>query len=275
MGLMRTDPQFLEGGVSLTEFKELLSIFSLPVTILPLILLLIKLAPISHLTADSVENAMFSKEKRWIIRTVKYIYRSLQFTIILFAMSTIISETGLYKWILYSGEGIFAFLIIFAEFIFFYFVIVNDENIKKKIKNKIVYIFVIKLINKNESVFNNVLLVSFITIILLTYSFILAITDAELNIFSTRGFLIKLSVAFILSLTIYPLVQPGLILNKWMNVKRESTFIKEGNEIWYILHPIGKEKVLLGDGKSPDSCEKKKIMQTESLVGKTIYIEKD
>ncbi|WP_079478075.1 hypothetical protein [Halobacillus salinus] len=259
----------------MTEFKELLSIFSLPVTILPLILLLIKLAPISHLTADSVENAMFSKEKRWIIRTVKYIYRSLQFTIILFAMSTIISETGLYKWILYSGEGIFAFLIIFAEFIFFYFVIVNDENIKKKIKNKIVYIFVIKLINKNESVFNNVLLVSFITIILLTYSFILAITDAELNIFSTRGFLIKLSVAFILSLTIYPLVQPGLILNKWMNVKRESTFIKEGNEIWYILHPIGKEKVLLGDGKSPDSCEKKKIMQTESLVGKTIYIEKD
>lgn len=55
----------------------------------------------------------------------------------------------------------------------------------------------------------------------------------------------------------------------------ENVFIEdENNQVWYILHPINKEVILVGNESEPTLCIETIIMKLEDLYKVPIKIEK-
>ncbi|MEH7650837.1 hypothetical protein, partial [Bacillus safensis] len=91
---------------------------------------------------------------------------------------------------------------------------------------------------------------------------------------SWKGLLVIGSTLFVLTLPLPAVIYPVAKLGDWY--KRKTTYwIDDKNNKWYLIHPVDKQVILLGDHREYNLCKKTMFLKKEDLYGKTIHIEKE
>lgn len=262
---------------------ELIKIFHylrIPGIIWGIVVLIWKIAPVSNLTADIVEVKLFSKEKRLLVKGVKYIFYSLLATAFLYVFVEFIINRWdsiplpLVSLLMIVNFILFCILIIVSTFISFRYSQTKRlvKNIKVRWFKKGIYSMQKLSIIKRLLIFLLYILITYIS-----FSSFLSYTIIESGLYLgirngiATDILAVLIFVLLCSLFIPVLIRPGLSFINW-NTK-QIAYIKDKNETWYILYPTQKNYVLLGNNMEESLCTKKKLVQKEDLINKVINIE--
>ncbi|MCI4170057.1 hypothetical protein [Bacillus spizizenii] len=237
------------------NLSELLSYFEAPsyvISLVGLVFYLIRiLHPITLFSSNVVEQKLFSKERLFFVVVCKYFAYGLYFGILFFCLS--ISFKDSFGWTYNEVRNDVS--LIFIALIIMFSLIANEIRIFKARSNKI-----IKLL---------VFLLYFIA------SFTFYINSALLIFFSeyenSRWLIFALLILFLICAAI-PFISIPVI--KFINgsTKKVVYITDENNEDWFILHPINKEIVLLGDNSDPKRCEKTMFKKIEDIYNEPITL---
>ncbi|MFS0673641.1 hypothetical protein [Ornithinibacillus sp. 179-J 7C1 HS] len=265
------------------ELFKVLKYIGIPGMIGGLVTIIWKVAPLSNLTADIVEVKLFSKEKRLLVKSVKYIFYSLLATAFIFIFVDFIIN-----W-LDSVSFTAVNILMFIDLMLFSFLLfLTTFNSGYSETKELIKIFKVKSIVKcvlfiqKQSVIKK--LIFFIFYVLLTYISIglsLSYTIFESGIYlgmreKEEDYLIAIIIfSFLFSLLIPVLFKPGISFINWY--KEKQTIYVEDEEDntkrWYILYPTQKNYVLLGNKKEEFLCTEKKLVHKEDILNKVIYLE--
>lgn len=267
--------------------EELVKIFNylgIPGIIGGLVTIIWRVTPLSNLTADIVEEKMFSKEKRFLIKSVKYLFYTLIATAFIFTFVDF-----LINW-LESVSLLLVNILLVVNLMLFYILLfltsfnsISYGQIKNLIKIvKVRRIVKWVLIIHKQNVINK--LVFFIFYVLLTYISIglcLSYTIFESGLYlgvreRELDYLLAIIIfSFVFSFLIPVLFKPGLSLINWYKGKQTIyvTDEEDKSKRWYILYPTQKNYVLLGNKKEEFLCTEKKIVQKEDIINKIIHLE--
>lgn len=266
------------------ELVKIFNYIGIPGMIGGLVAIIWKVAPLSHLTADIVEVKLFSKEKRFLVKSVKYLFytfiaTAFIFTFVDFMINRLesVSFTAV-NILLFLNLILFYFLLFFTSFNSF-----SYRQTKKLIKTfKVKWVVKCVLFIQKQSVIKK--LIFFIFYIILTYitiglclSFIVFESGLYLGIREKElDYLLAISLfSFFFSLLIPVLFKPGLNLINWYKGK-QTIYIEDEEDKskrWYILYPTQKNYVLLGNKKEEFLCTEKRLIQKEDILKKIIYLE--
>lgn len=242
------------------NLNELLSYFEVPsyvISLVGLALYLIRiLHPITLFSSNVVEQKLFSKERLFFVVVCKYFAYGFYFVILFFCLS--ISFNDSFGWTYNEVRNNVS--LIFIALIIMFSLIANDirntENVLFKVRsNKIIKLLVFLLY----------------LIALLTFY----INTALLIVFSeyenSRWLIFALLILFLICAAI-PFISIPVI--KFINGStKKAVYIKDkNNEKWFILHPINKEIVLLGDNSDPKRCERTMFKKIEDIYNEPIRL---
>lgn len=242
------------------NLSELLSYFEVPSYVISLVgiaLYLIRvLHPITLFSSNVVEQKLFSKERLFFVVVCKYFAYGLYFEFIFICIS--ISFNNRFGWT--YNEVVNGVSPIFIALIIFFSLIANEtrntENVLFKARsNKIIKIlvFLLYLIALFTFYINSALLIYF--------------SEYE----NSRWQIFALLIFFLICAAI-PFISIPVI--KFMNGStKKAVYIKDkNNEEWFILHPINKDSVLLGNNSDPKRCEKTMFKKIEDIYNEPITL---
>ncbi|UOQ43370.1 hypothetical protein MUN89_15780 [Halobacillus salinarum] len=213
-----------------------------------------KMYPITSLTADVVEEKLFSKEKRIVLDITKFLVQSIYWAFVLLSINLFLEGTMLGDINTLWG----AIFSIFGGILFFYFFFDVELNWNSS-KKLIVPLFIFYII----------------LLVLVGSKFIdMAETTFKDPISLFFG---KATLAFIMGLFATRLFKPALLAIQWFENKvivsyKEKT--EEDCNVWFVFHPINKDHILVGDSESLNECKKKKIILKDKIIDKQLIIEK-
>lgn len=267
--------------------EELVKIFNylgIPGIIGGVVAFIWKVAPLSNLTADIVEVKLFSKEKRLLVKSVKYLFYTLIATAFIFTF--VIYIIG---W-LESVPLILVNILLIVTLILFYFLlfITSFNSISySQIKNLIKFFKVkwivkgILLVQKQSFIKKFLIIIFYVLLTYISISLYLSYTIFESGLYlgireKNLDYLLPLIVlSFFFSLLVPVLFKPGLSLINLYKGKQTIYIEDEEDESkrWYVLYPTQKDYVLLGNKKEEFLCTEKKLVQKEYVINKKIYLE--
>ncbi len=242
------------------NLSELLSYFEAPSYVISLVgiaLYLIRiLNPITLFSSNVVEKKLFSKERLFFVAVCKYFAYGLYFGILFMCIS--ISFNNSFGWT-YSEVRNDVSLIFIALIIMFSLIANetrNTENVLFKARsNKIIklLVFLLYLIASFTFYINSALLIFF--------------SEYE----NSRWQIFALLILFLICAAI-PFISIPVI--KFINgsTKKVVYITDENNDDWFILYPINKEIVLLGDKSDPKRCEKTMFKKIEDIYNEPITL---
>lgn len=242
------------------NLSELLSYFEAPSYVISLVgiaLYLIRiLNPITLFSSNVVEKKLFSKERLFFVAVCKYFAYGLYFGILFMCIS--ISFNNSFGWTYNEVRN--GVSLIFIALIIMFSLIANEtqntENVLFKARsNKIIklLVFSLYLIASFTFYINSTLLIFF--------------SEYE----TSRGQIFALLILFLICAAI-PFISRPVI--KFINgsTKKVVYITDENNNDWFILHPINKEIVLLGDNSDPKRCEKTMLKKLEDIYNEPITL---
>jgi hypothetical protein len=233
-----------------------------------------KIQPISMFTANIIEKRLFSKEKRLIISIIQYIFKSLIWSFILYTIATLMSLIDYSNFSKYIIFFISCFIIA-TELLLLLYLYLNDLKQNDERDGSKFYSKMIKL--KNMSMQKRLIIfVIYVLSVNLSLGLLIGYSMSIIPLDKSIMYLLSTYVfTFIFSLFIPLLINPALKNINWDKGKKIAYIIDNTlNENWYILYPISKGYILLGDNKDEFSCTKQRILKLESLIdNETIYLE--
>lgn len=242
------------------------------------------IAPVSNLTADIVEVKLFSKEKRVLVKVIKYLFHTLIASAFMFIfIDLLINKLESIPLTLVSILMIINFLLFYILLIASTFNSFSYNRIKRLIRDLKVrwivrWVFSIQKQNflKKLLIFFLYVLITYVSISsLLVYSIFKSGLDVGIRNGNLDYLLAILFFTLLYSLLIPVLFKPAFSLINWNNGK-QIAYIKDDKDArkkWYILYPTQKNYVLLGNEKEESICTEKKLVKKEELINKIIYLE--
>ncbi|PKR79197.1 hypothetical protein CEY16_05490 [Halalkalibacillus sediminis] len=225
-----------------------------------LIYLVLKFSPVTTFTANQFEKKLYTKERRFSIKFINFILQSIIISIFLMALSEYTKDI--------NDNLIIGYIII--VFIIFAFLAYKAEAYKKGDRSsRKVTVLIWKLI----------LTFTYLVLLLVIFSSIIGgIHDVEIgdNINEKIAYMSAFFIgSYLYSVIITIFISPLDKFLSWSD-KEAAVYIKSGpdnEEIWYILHPISKQEILLGDDKYDANCKKFKKILKEDLLYETVFKE--
>ena len=266
------------------ELVKILNYMRIPGIIGGLVTIIWKVAPLSSLTADIVEVKMFSKEKRFIVKSVKYLFYTLIATAFIFTFVNFITNQLESVPLFLVNIFLAVNLILFYLLLFFTSFNSNSYSQKKNLIKIIKVKWIVKwvLLFQKLSVIKK--LMFFIFYVLLTCISIglyLSYTIFESGLYlgikekKLDYLLATIIFTFVFSLLIPVLFKPALSFINWYKGKQTIYLEDEEDKSkrWYILYLNQKNYVLLGNNKEEFLCTEKKLVPKEDIINKIIYLE--
>lgn len=245
------------------SFKTLLTSFGLPTIVISGVFIAINLfkvfQPITMFSSVVFEQKLFSKERMFIVRACKYMFYTFAWMVIFAALGEKLKEK--FNWD-YNGK-----LSVTAEILIAVItIIVVLLNLVKEPKRTMFKI-------KNNIYFKLFMVCSYVILLFIFYTevyFLIAFSQ-----FNDVKLLTAAVVVFFVACAAIPVVSTT-VLNATVDWStKKNVFIEdEYNKRWYILHPINKEVILLGNKSEPALCTETVIMKLEDLYKVPIKIEK-
>ncbi|MDZ5669676.1 hypothetical protein [Bacillus stercoris] len=237
------------------NLNELLSYFEAPsyvISLVGIVLYLIRiLHPITLFSSNVVEKKLFSKERLFFVAVCKYFAYGLYFGILFFCLS--ISFNDSFGWTYNEVRNDVS--LVFIALIIMFSLIANEIRIIKARSNKAIklLVFLLYLIASFTFYINSALLIFF--------------SEYE----NSRWQIFALLILFLICAAI-PFISIPVI--KFINGStKKAVYIRDkNNKKWFILHPINKEIVLLGDNSDPKRCEKTMFKKIEDIYNEPITL---
>jgi hypothetical protein len=252
--------------------KEILLKMGIPGILISIIIIIVKINPITSISSSWVELKLSTKEKRLYIRVIRTFFEIVFYVLFLLIITdTFFSTKNIYRPIIAVISGIILLGILIwilildlKEKSFFDLV---KSSAKKWEKISIYFLFLFHFI---LSIF-----------ILPSYYVGTQIYSEFYNESLTKeerlGALIAVIILFLLFIvSIYFTVIKTFyrFLGFRSNLINNLT-IKIGNETWYIFHPVEKELFLLGNKPVISQCTKIRFIEKNELLKEQIEIKKD
>lgn len=238
--------------------KEMNEYLKLPGISLSIIFLLSALRPISFISAGIIEKKFFSKEKLFIFYVINYFSLTFFFTVILYLLSELIPLNPDY----YRN---FIFMLTLFWVILGFFIVLCSMTTSISLLQSV------KMISwlKNLVIIIYLLLTLFLFIGV--YKDVFSVTG---EIKSWKEFLVLGSILLFITLPLPTIIYPVAKLGDWY--KRKITYwIDDKNNKWYLIHPVDKQVILVGDHPEYNLCKKTMFLKKEDLYEKEIHIEKE
>ncbi|MEK4207139.1 hypothetical protein [Paenibacillus sp. FSL R10-2788] len=244
-----------------------------------LITILRKIQPITTLTSSNFERTMLTKEKRMLIKLLRFIFQSLIYMFVLgFALYCFY---GLYtntflnisKKTMQVIPSIFSF-VLFSSSMFLSHLILSEKSIVERITG-------------NRKVYVLTFLITFTLFILSSTLFIPSliaplVIKGEIQ-YNNNSELLVVVVAFAMIFFIYSIVMMGgskfylSQLDKKLKISSGEYFYIQENESsdkWYVYYPTNSDLYLLGDTLSPKETNVFRTMQKKDLLAQKIYVQR-
>ncbi|MGR8013580.1 hypothetical protein ACU6IJ_06345 [Bacillus sp. RM3] len=238
---------------SIEIFKELTGYLKIPSIVVTFFVIFSTIKPISFISAGVIEQKFFSKDKLFVYKTGKCILVTVLWMFVLYSGATFIL-IDIYVGILFTAMVIAGLLLLL---IYDYNNNVGIDILNQKIRShswlQILMIFMFFAL--------------FLCFYIGFYKMFL-----ELNINSLNGMLVLGFVLFIVTLPIPFILKPISEFGNWYTYKVPYWLDNEGNK-WYIIHPLDRNVLLLGDNKNYNKCKETMILKKEDIHGKKVYIE--
>lgn len=242
----------------------------MPVGIVSLLVLLFRLSPITLLTSSPVEKVLYSKEKRLTITVTIYMGQLLLTCItILYFSLYFYGKQNLYS----NFVSVLLLIIIFLGFVYLLWQDFRNRNFSQMFghsstKKKLLFIFC--------WIFYIVILLFLPAYYLGTQLLSVSMTtnsNSELDL----NFFYLLTLAAILSLLISICILSLIkVVLKFMDVRRNTNsvyFLDENAERWYVYHPIGDDKLLLGNTSTQNNCSVYCIRERNDVIRARLLID--
>ncbi|MCY7940494.1 hypothetical protein MOC27_14225 [Bacillus inaquosorum] len=245
------------------SFKTLLTSFGVPTIAITSIFIAVNLfkvfQPITMFSSVVFEQKLFSKEKMFIVKLCKYIFYTLAWMIIFASLGETLREK--LNWEYNRNWSVTAEVLIGIIIIVLVSLneIRNPERKMYKIKsNGFFKIFMVCL-------YLLLLFIFYIQVYLL-----LAFPQ-----FKEFDMLTAAILMFFITCAAIPVIS-GIIFKSINLTNEKHVFIEdEDKNEWFILHPISKEVILLGDKFDPRLCTKTMVVKLEDLYNKPIKVYKN
>ncbi|EMT54281.1 hypothetical protein I532_01705 [Brevibacillus borstelensis AK1] len=246
---------------------KLLSSLQLPAILIAVLTIgfrLITFLPITFITAQEIENKLYTKEQRLLRQFILYISKMILATMFMLPLGEYFATNP--KWY----HPWVAIILLVCIMIFFFYIFWMAENRKN-------VTYITKRKNKLLFLLGSMFYLAATT--LLPPYFLgssLGLMYPELKDSIPFEFLLALMVIFFFcSIFIVYMLK---ILNKVWPLKTEKVVSiqieKDGQtEKWYLLYPIKAERYLIGDHYIPELCKRNRIITKEALVEKEFIIE--
>ncbi|MFB5193467.1 hypothetical protein ACE198_00920 [Neobacillus sp. KR4-4] len=248
--------------------KEVLSKFGIPGIIFSIILIIIKLNPITSISASPVELKLFSKEKRFYVKFIRTLSEILFYLVLLWLITDkFFSNKEQYN----SKIALFSTILIFAIFI----VICALDLFGKTFFN---LFGTIK--RRYQIVIYMIFLIYGLSWILLPSYYIGTQIYSEFyndKLTTIQQYSVLVGVLFfylLLIIFVYFTVIKTLyrFLEFFSNSNKNLTVVLN-NKCWYLFHPVDNEQFLLGDKPVMSKCTEFSFIEKSNLFLKTIKVE--
>jgi hypothetical protein len=247
----------------MNDLNSIISILRLPsgiIGVLAFLIYVFKFNPVTFVTSSSIEKILLSKEKRVLIRIMTYLGHVLLST----GFITYIALIFYYSPASYSQLLTNVVIILLCPgFIFF---LINNEREKH-----FEHVFEPASITTKYIVISLCLL--YIVLIYLLTSYYLGskmLTDvAYTDNLQIIAFTITSSLIF--SFMIHVLVRAA---TKFLNVTKAPKIyiVDSNNKKWYIYHPIGKDKLLLGNSSTLNDSDEYIIRERNEIIKSFVLV---
>ncbi|MGD6993103.1 hypothetical protein [Sutcliffiella horikoshii] len=254
------------------SLQELLKIIGVPGVITTIILLIARSNPITSMSSSWLEIKLATKEKRFYIKSFKFIFEVL-FYLILFLLITdlLFKNKSIYNPLI----AIIVTVLVVIVFFYVFGCTIQEKNFFDLYRNKIKRSWELVLL---YIVF---LTVGFLGAFLLPAYFLgTQLYSQFYNETLTREENYGALLAYIIISIIYIIsIYPSIILTyyKFLNLKN-STFknlvVKYNNEYWYIHHPIQGELFLLGDKAVINECTRFRVIERNDLQKELLLVQR-
>ncbi|WP_426982451.1 hypothetical protein ACP059_11075 [Bacillus cabrialesii] len=242
------------------SLNKLLSSFGIPTVVISIVFLVINIfkvfQPITLLSSNIFEQKLFSKERLFFVKFCKYLLYALAWMCIFYSISETLRDK--LKWDYNEVVSICSQIILGGIFLFL--VIVNEIQNPNRWFSKL----------KSKKLFKIIIVTIYLTSLFTFYiQFYLLIAFPQ---FKDLGMLIAVIIMFYVLCSAIPFISiPVLRLINWTTKK--TVYIRdENNKKWFILYPINKEIILLGDDSDPKMCKKTKMKKLEDLYNEPILL---
>jgi hypothetical protein len=229
------------------------------------VIFLYKLRPVSIFSATTLEKKLYIKEKMVLINFFKYLVISVYVFVILFGISLFMVEHLFYNHALY--EVVSFILLLTASIIYLYQMIYDDL---KKISAKLI----IHSRKMTEYQMKYLIFTCFILALIGSFLFMLSDLSHQLDKLDESKNIIligKIIGSLLFSLIVPLIVYPSLKFSG-LNKNQNVTFILK-NETWFILYPINKDYILVGNNPKSSMCTRNKAIKREELFENEFNIE--
>lgn len=251
------------------SLQDLLKTLGIPGVITTIILLIAKNNPITSMSSSWLEIKMATKEKRFYIRSIKFIFETLLYLIFfIFIAEAFFKYERLYN----PHLAIIATILVASVFFYVLVYSIQEKNFfdlfqdrLKKWELFLLYIFFFTI--------------GFLGIFILPAYFLGTQVYSEFYIENSEveeklGALIAfLVIATIYIVSIYPSIT--LTYYKFLTFKkntRKYLVVEQNKEYWYIHHPIKGELYLLGDKELIQECTRFKFIEKNDLNKEVLLV---
>ncbi|AZI47402.1 hypothetical protein [Bacillus velezensis] len=232
---------------------------------------IIKGGPLTFITSHHVEKALLTKEKRFMLELFFYLVKSICFSclFLLFVFSS-----NFYDLIgnnMFVSSTIAGVSLILGQLIFVFFALLNDNSWTK----------VVTALNEKISYkWKMALFFIFFICFLIAYFYVngLIVYSFKSSVISIGDILSIFIISFIFSLAIPKIFSSFSKYLQW-EIKKgvyvsdpdSEKDSKESSE-WFILYPINKEEVLLGDNPVAKKSKSIRIVSRDFILDKEIKV---
>ncbi|MEC1580335.1 hypothetical protein P9D48_03225 [Bacillus subtilis] len=274
--------------------KDFLNQLGLPEYIVAAVLLLnllfVSWKPITAISSNILERKLYTKEKLFILKSYFHLWNSV-FWMVLFLSGAIIINPP--EWLTNNGHAITYFVLIFGELILLFIIALNEkDNEKDNEKNnekensesavnehtndkiKALQTFVHRSYNFFKGNLKRRLLLTVIFMLCLIIFYVssnLYLINSSSYFKGSSRIIFILIASFLIALPTPFFLRPISKFIGW--TKEENVYLMHDDTKWYVLYPINKELILLGNNSNPKRCGKTKILKLEDFHNKTLFLE--
>lgn len=240
-----------------------LSKMGIPTGIVTLLLLIIRLSPITLLTSSPVEKAMYSKEKRLTITVTIYLGQLILtcIPVLYFSLSFYDSKR------LYSNFiSVPLIIIIFLGLVYLLWQDARNRNFNH----------VFGHMTSVKKLLAVLCCIIYIFILLFLPAYYLGTQLLSISKPTDPNYIYILIAAAILSLFISIIILYLFkVVLKFLDVRHNanSVYLLINEERWYVYHPIEDDKLLLGNAPSPNACSAYIIRERNNIIQERLQID--
>ncbi|PFG15088.1 hypothetical protein [Bacillus sp. es.036] len=251
------------------SIQEVFSLLKIPTVILTILMIFIKINPITLISSSVVEMRVATKEKRFLITTIRTIGEILFYTLIVFLITDSIFKN-------YSVYNVYIAIIlfIFSIIMFTWMIILENKGIT-------LHSLIENYDNTRKIVCFILFSLSFLNIFFMpayyfgTKIYSQVALEKKMMENNYEILVILLVIYFLYIVFIYfPVIKTYYNFFSLKNSQTKTISITINSEIWYVFHPINKKFFLIGNNPILNQCTEISFIEKENLFKEVLVVDR-